>query len=222
MGKYKLLAFDWDGTLMDSIDVIVNSIHLTAKAMDLPICTDQQAKDVIGLKLDKAVYTIYPDLSDEQIKHFLKHYATVFVELEKTSSKLFPNVIETLEKLRADGFLLAVATGKSRKGLDRILNQLQLTHFFDATRCADETAGKPDPMMLNDLLQHFSLNPMDALMVGDASFDLQMANNAHIDALAVSYGAQSMSVLDQYNPVGVIHSFEALYPWLIKSHSLHR
>lgn len=135
--------------------------------------------------------------------------------MEKTTPNLYPNVLETLQKLQQNDYLLAIATGKSRKGLDRILGALELTNFFDATRCADETAGKPNPKMLNELLDYFGLNNKQAVMVGDASFDLQMANNANMDSIAVSYGAQSVEALKSYSPLTIIDQFDELPKYLI-------
>lgn len=215
MTNYKLAIFDWDGTLLDSIQIIVDSVHLTAKYFHLPLLTDQAVKNIIGLKLDYAISQLYPALTEKQLNAFLEKYAELFVTLEKATPKLFPNVLETLTKLRENGYLLAVATGKSRKGLDRILNALNLTDFFDATRCADETAGKPDPKMLNELLSYFKLNNNQAIMIGDASFDLQMANNAGLDSIAVSYGAQEIETLKSYHPNAIISEFIQLPNYLI-------
>lgn len=216
MGNYKLAIFDWDGTLLNSIDLIVNSIHVTAKDFGLPLLADQTVKDIIGLRLDNAVSKLYPELSPQQLKQYLDKYAINFVEMEQTTPNLYPNVLETLEYLRTKDYLLAVATGKSRKGLDRILNALQLTDFFDATRCADETAGKPNPLMLNELLAYFKLDNKQAIMVGDASFDLQMAHNAAIDCIAVSYGAQPIEALQAFSPMAIVKQFNELPNYLVK------
>lgn len=215
MPKYKLAIFDWDGTLIDSISLIVDSIQITAKKFNLQLRDTQTVKNIIGLKLDKAIQTLYPQLSDQQISTFLNSYAECFIQLEKTLPKLFPNVLETLEKLRAHDYFLAIATGKSRKGLDRILNYLDLNDFFDATRCADETAGKPNPKMVNELLTELKVSHKQAVMVGDASFDLQMANNANMDSIAVSYGAQPIDALKAYSPIAIIDQFIELPNYLI-------
>ncbi|UYZ84672.1 HAD-IA family hydrolase [Entomomonas sp. E2T0] len=215
MAKYKLAIFDWDGTLLDSINLIVNSIHVTAKDFGLPVLDNQSVKNIIGLRLDNAVSKLYPELSPKQLTEYLENYAKNFVEMEKTTPNLYPNVLETLQKLQQNDYLLAIATGKSRKGLDRILGALELTNFFDATRCADETAGKPNPKMLNELLDYFGLNNKQAVMVGDASFDLQMANNANMDSIAVSYGAQSVEALKSYSPLTIIDQFDELPKYLI-------
>lgn len=215
MTNYKLAVFDWDGTILDSIGIIVNSIHAAAKEFGLPLLDDQTVKNIIGLRLDSAVSKLYPELSPEQLTKYLESYAKNFVTMEKNLPDLYPNVLETLQELRKNGYLLAIATGKSRKGLDRILKALGLFDFFDEIRCADETAGKPDPLMLNELLAYFRLNHQQAVMVGDASFDLQMANNANIKSIAVSYGAQSPEVLKNYSPMAIINQFDELLDLLI-------
>lgn len=215
MAKYKLAIFDWDGTILDSIDTIVNSVHGAAKDLNLPILDNQTVKNIIGLRLDTAISQLYPALSPVELGIFLENYTKHFHFLEKAAPNLYPNVLETLQKLREANILLAVATGKSRVGLDRILNMLGLADFFDATRCADETAGKPDPKMLHELLREFELSYKDAIMVGDASFDLQMANNAGIDCIAVSYGAQPAIALKAYSPLCIIDQFDELINHLI-------
>ncbi len=215
MLNYKLAIFDWDGTLVDSIKLIVNSIHLTAEDLGLPLLADQTVKNIIGLKLDQAIMQLYPYITEKQLTIFLKKYAEIFITLEKTTPKLYPNVLETLILLKQKGYLLAIATGKSRKGLDRILQALKLSHFFDASRCSDETTGKPDPTMLRELLSQFKLTSQQAIMVGDASFDLQMARNATIEAIAVSYGAQDTKTLQSYHPKAVISDFAELTYYLI-------
>lgn len=215
MAKYKLAIFDWDGTILDSIDTIVNSVHGAARDLNLSILDNQTVKNIIGLRLDTAIRQLYPELSADELTLFLEKYTKHFHSLEKTAPNLYPNVLETLHKLRESHVLLAVATGKSRVGLDRILKMVGMTDFFDATRCADETAGKPDPKMLNELLDQFGLSNKEAVMIGDASFDLQMAHNAGIDCIAVSYGAQPAKALKDYTPLHIIDQFDALTRGLI-------
>lgn len=214
MQAYKLIIFDWDGTILDSIGLIVNSVHGAAADCHLPRLADQVVKNIIGLRLDTAILQLYPTLSEEALALFLEKYTVHYLAMEKACLEFYPTVLKTLETLKEKGFLVAVATGKKRNGLDRILDALKLTQFFDATRCADETAGKPDPKMLNELLAVFNLTSNQALMVGDASFDLQMAHNANIDCIAVSYGAQSVDVLKKYNPVMIINQMDELLTYL--------
>lgn len=214
MQAYKLIIFDWDGTILDSIGLIVKSIHKAATDFDLPHLDDQSVKDIIGLRLDTAVLKLYPGLSEDALALFLERYSDHYLAMEKDALRFYPTVLETLQKLKEHGFLIAVATGKKRNGLDRILKMVKLNHFFDATRCADETAGKPNPKMLNELLLAFNLTNNQALMVGDASFDLQMANNAHIDCIAVSYGAQKVYSLEKHHPKLIINQLDKLLKYL--------
>ncbi len=145
--------------------------------------------------LPEAILTLYPDMTPEQVIAFRQHYADVYIAMDAEPSPLFVGVRESLEVFREQGYRLAVATGKARRGLDRVLKAHGWEDFFDITRAADETASKPDPLMLNQILAHCDVRPDQALMVGDASFDLLMARNAGIDSVAVGYGAQSMERL---------------------------
>lgn len=214
MSDYRLLIFDWDGTLADSISRIVAAMHLAADACALARCSDEQVKGIIGLALPEAILVLYPSLDEAQIAHVRSVYSEQYLLLEREPSSLFAGVAESLEVFRQQGYLLAVATGKGRHGLDRVLQGRGWLDYFDATRCADETASKPHPLMLEELLQTFSVDASQALMVGDSTFDLQMANNAGIDCVAVGYGAQPLSVLHAYKPALAIEQFSELHTWL--------
>ncbi|WP_300719990.1 HAD-IA family hydrolase [Pseudomonas sp.] len=212
--EYKLLIFDWDGTLVDSIGRIVTAMQVAAQRAGRPERDAESVKGIIGLGLPEAILTLYPDMADEQVKAFRQHYADVYIDLDAEPSPLFAGVMEALQAFRAEGYHLAVATGKARRGLDRVLKAHGLEDFFDVTKAADETASKPDPLMLNQILAHCKVSPAEALMVGDASFDLLMARNAGIDSVAVGYGAQSMERLLAFEPCLAIHSFPELRAWL--------
>ena len=149
-----------------------------------------------------------------QLARFRQHYTEHYLMLEQHPSRLFPGVAQALEAFRRQGFQLAVATGKSRAGLDRLLQGRGWQGYFDITRCADETASKPAPLMLEEILAHCAVAPSRALMVGDSVFDLEMANNAGVDAIGVSYGAQSAEMLKRCSPRGVIERFSELQEWL--------
>lgn len=211
---YKLLIFDWDGTLADSIGRIVTAMRVAAQRSRRPECDDEAIKGIIGLGLPEAILTLYPDMSAEQVIAFRQHYADVYIAMDAQPSPLFAGVMESLEAFRAQGYRLAVATGKARRGLDRVLKAHGWEQFFDVTRAADETASKPDPLMLNQILAHCDVRPEQALMVGDASFDLLMARNAGIDSVAVSYGAQSIERLREFEPKLAINTFPELRAWL--------
>lgn len=211
---YKLLIFDWDGTLADSIGRIVTAMHIAAQRAGRPERDDEAVKGIIGLGLPEAILTLYPDMTPEQVVSFRQHYADVYIAMDAQPSPLFAGVKDSLEAFRAEGYRLAVATGKARRGLDRVLKANGWEDFFDITRAADESASKPDPLMLNQILAHCDVRPEHALMVGDASFDLMMARNAGIDSVAVGYGAQSMQSLLAYEPRLAIERFTELRTWL--------
>ncbi|MBM1188311.1 MULTISPECIES: HAD-IA family hydrolase [Pseudomonas] len=218
--EYKLLIFDWDGTLADSIGRIVTSMQEAARRAGRAERDDEAIKGIIGLGLPEAILTLYPDMAAEQVIAFRQHYANTYIALDAEPSPLFVGVVESLEAFRAQGYRLAVATGKARRGLDRVLKAHGWERFFDVTRAADETASKPDPLMLNQILAHCDMRPEQALMVGDASFDLLMARNAGIDSVAVSYGAQSIERLRDFDPVLEVDHFPELRGWLeARAHS---
>ena len=212
--EYKLLIFDWDGTLADSIGRIVTAMQVAAQRSGHPERDEDSVKGIIGLGLPEAILTLYPEMTDAQVVDFRQHYADVYIAMDTEPSPLFDGVLESLEAFRAEGYRLAVATGKARRGLDRVLKAHGWEDFFDVTRAADETASKPDPLMLNQILAHCDVRPEHALMVGDATFDLQMARNAGIDSVAVGYGAQSMERLLAFEPRLAIDSFPELRTWL--------
>nr|WP_218584123.1 HAD-IA family hydrolase [Pseudomonas akapageensis] len=214
MPEYKLLIFDWDGTLADSVGRIVEAMNMAARAGGYPERDDVAIKGIIGMALPEAIHTLYPELSDEQLIAFRQRYAESYVALDAEPSPLFPGVLESLEAFRADGYQLAVATGKARRGLDRVLRSHGWEDFFDITRAADETRGKPHPLMLEQILAHCGVGPAQALMVGDSSFDLLMARNAGMDSVAVGYGALSLEALSVYEPRLSIERFPELRTWL--------
>ena len=211
---YKLLIFDWDGTLCDSIGRIVEAMHAAAAASGYPPCSDEAVKGIIGLALPEAISVLYPQLDDVQVMAMRDHYADAYMALDATPSSLYPGVRAALPGFREQGYRLAVATGKARRGLDRVLKAHGWEDFFDITRAADETRGKPHPLMLEQIMSHCEVGPERSLMVGDASFDLLMARNAGMHSVAVGYGALPLDVLRQYEPQLCIESFDQLPQWL--------
>ena len=211
---YQLLIFDWDGTLSDSVGRIVEAMRAAAELSGRPVRDDLAIKGIIGLGLPEAIRTLYPEISANDLIDFRQHYADNYMAMDVEPSKLFDGVLESLEAFRAEGYRLAVATGKARRGLDRVLKAHGWLDYFDATRAADETASKPDPLMLNQIMQHCGVGPDKALMIGDASFDLLMARNAGMDSVAVGYGAQPLDSLRQYEPRLAIEHFSELRTWL--------
>nr|WP_219736257.1 HAD-IA family hydrolase [Pseudomonas chlororaphis] len=209
-----MLIFDWDGTLADSIGRIVEAMHVASDRSGLARCDDFAVKGIIGLGLPEAIRTLYPHISDAELVDFRQHYADHYIALEAEPSPLFAGVVQSLEAFRREGYHLAVATGKARRGLDRVLKAHGWEDYFDITRAADETASKPHPLMLEQILAHCEVRPEQALMVGDSSFDLLMARNAGMASVAVSYGAQSLEALQAYEPRLSIDSFPQLHAWL--------
>lgn len=215
MDKLNVLIFDWDGTLVDSIERIIEAMHMASDMCSVPRCTDQAVRDIIGLAMPQAYDVLYPDAGDVELKQrFIGTYSDQYIILEEVPSKFYPGVMDALDNYRSAGYQLAVATGKSRRGLHRVLSGHKMLDYFDITRCADETRSKPDPLMLHEILKHCASAPQQAIMVGDSPFDLRMANNANVPGVAVSYGAQPLSVLNQENPVLAIDRFSELTAWL--------
>ncbi|WP_461482402.1 HAD-IA family hydrolase [Porticoccus sp.] len=206
----KLLVFDWDGTLCDSLARIVLCIRCAAEEVGLPPPENDAARDIVGLGLVDALQTLFPGIEHRQILAMRDSYSRHFVEFDREPSPFFDGVFETLEALRAEGYLLTVATGKSRRGLDRVLRARGLSDFFHGSRCADETAGKPDPKMLLELMAEFRASPVHTLMVGDTEFDLAMAASAGTPSVGVSYGAHHPRRLMKYQPLACIEQFSEI------------
>lgn len=199
--RFDLIVFDWDGTLIDTIDWIVHCLQNAGEEFGFLIPEAQAAKDVIGLCIDNAVSTLYPDSDDDTQRKIVTSYTQEYLSKQLSQKDFFPGVFEMLVNLKESGYQLAVATGKTRNGLNQALQATGTEGLFDITRCADETASKPDPKMLHEIimLTHSSLDR--ALMVGDSIHDLQMARNANIRSIGVTCGANSKESLLQFNPL---------------------
>jgi phosphoglycolate phosphatase len=211
--SYALIVFDWDGTLIDSAGTIVECIREASRDLGLAIPERGRASHVIGLGLADSLRIAVPDLAPERYLEFVERYRAHF-RAREDAMRLFPGVPGLLEALAERGRLLAVATGKSRRGLDRALEASGLRGLFTATRCADETSPKPHPAMLFELMQELEVAPERALMVGDTSHDLEMAKGAGVDALAVTYGAHPEPALRALGPRECVASVAALRAWL--------
>ena len=211
---YQLVIFDWDGTVMDSTGRIIACMHQAGADLCLPVLEDDAVREIIGLGLPEALRTLYPGIGDRDLERMRERYAVHFVAAEASPSQLYPGARETLAALRGAGLRLAVATGKSRKGLDRVWASSGLGNSFDASRCADETHSKPHPAMVTELLTELRVAPERALVVGDTSFDLQMARDAGVDRVAVSYGAHPVDRLMNFHPLAVIDALPQLLPLL--------
>jgi phosphoglycolate phosphatase len=212
--NFDLIAFDWDGTLFDSTQIIVRCIQAAVRDVGGTVPTDQAAGYVIGLGLMQALAHAAPDVPPEKYpelgRRYRHHYATHFNDLS-----LFEGVLPLLDGLKARGHLLAVATGKSRVGLNEALQSVELKGVFDASRTADETAGKPDPRMLHELMAQFGIPAGRVLMVGATPHDLQMALNAACPSVGVSYGAHEPGAFVDLMPRHVAHSVQELHDWLL-------
>lgn len=204
--KYKVIIFDWDGTLMDSIDKIVACVKAGARDCQLPIPETDAIRHIVGLSLDIAMAKLFPGATSAQQQSMVQAYRHQYLTVNKEETQFYPGVKSWLKDLKEQGYLLAVATGKGRNGLDRLLDKCAVRDLFDATYCADQTASKPDPLMLNRILEDLNLDASQALMVGDTSYDLEMANNANMDCLGVSYGVHSDDILKQFNPIAIVDS----------------
>jgi phosphoglycolate phosphatase len=212
--RYDLLVFDWDGTLMDSAARIVASMRKAFAELDLVPPPPAAARNVIGLGLSHAVTQLAPYADEVLLGRIIERYRTHYLELDDTPTPLFPGAAEVVAGLGAEGYLLAVATGKSRRGLDQALTQTGLGVHFHATRSADETFSKPHPQMLLELLDELGVRAERALMIGDTEYDLLTARNAGVDALAVCYGAHEPERLLALEPLACLSAIDALPGWL--------
>ena len=211
--RYDLIVFDWDGTVMDSTAVISGSIQAACRDMDLKVPDDETARHVIGLGLDQALRYAVPDLPEEMRPDLVARYRYHFLAKDQTIP-LFEGAKETIEGLYNAGHKLGVATGKSSAGLSRAMEASAMTHFFHATRTADQTLSKPDPAMLFELMEELGVSAENTLMVGDTTHDLQMARNAKVDAVAVGHGAHPKEQLRELLPLALVDDFAELRAWL--------
>ena len=211
--QFDLLVFDWDGTLLDSTGAIVDAVQAACRDLGQPEPSDEHARQVIGLGLADALRHSVPGLAEEQFPQMVERYKHYYLSRDQ-ELRLFDGIRELLAQLHAAGFLLAVATGKSRRGLDRSLSNSGLGVYFSASRCADECFSKPHPQMLDELMAEFAVPPERTLMIGDTTHDLQMAINAGVAGLAVDYGAHSAPALDALKPLARLHSIAELARWL--------
>lgn len=205
-----MIIFDWDGTLCDSVSHIVRGVQAAAREMALPVPSDEAAADIIGLALPQAMATLFPEVSEARRLELIEGYSRHYIANEEDPPQLFPGAMETLQSLKAGGRELAVATGKSRRGLDRILEKLGMTGFFDATRCADETRSKPHPLMIHEIMEERGVSAERVVMVGDTEYDLEMASNAGVVSVGVSFGVHSIERLEAHAPVAIVDSLPQL------------
>ena len=209
-----LLIFDWDGTLSDSTGIITRAMQRAAADVDWLVPEAQAVHNIIGLGLPEALNELYPGRREIEYATLKTRYRSHYLAEEQAApTRFFPQVMETLMQLRDQGHQLAVATGKSRPGLDRVLEAMALRGFFHASRCADETASKPHPLMLRELLDELDGEPECAVMVGDTEYDMAMAQHAGIARIAVSYGAHAIERLLPYEPALCLDHFADIKAW---------
>jgi phosphoglycolate phosphatase len=213
-----LLIFDWDGTLSDSTSKIVACLQKAAETAGFPVLEGDVICNIIGLGLPEAMERLYPRLNGDEKELVRLHYVEHFLAADQTPSPFFDGVEEGLVRLRAAGFKMAVATGKSRRGLDRVLDRLDMRSYFDASRCADETLSKPHPLMLEELLLEMDVSADKAVMVGDTEYDMEMAKNANVHRVAVSYGAHHVDRLKPYQPLLCTDHFPDFVEWVLDHH----
>jgi len=213
---YELIVFDWDGTLMDSAAMIVDSVQAAARDLGLEPPPEERARHIIGLGLVDALRHALPDLPEDHYPELVERYRHHYLSRDH-ELVLFAGADTLIRQLAGNGYRLGVATGKSRRGLDRALAHSGLGDYFHATRCADECHSKPHPQMIEELMDEFAVAAARTLMIGDTTHDLLMAKNAGVAAVAVSYGAHPRDALEAAGPLYCAESVGALARWLAEN-----
>ena len=215
--KYQAIVFDWDGTLVDSTGRIVEAMHLAANDVGLPKLTDYDVRQIIGLGLPEAIMNLWPQIEPQskELASMREQYNHHYMSDYRAAMVFFDHALTLLESLNKEGFDVAVATGKSRSGLDRAFRELKAGHLFADSRCADETRSKPHSLMLNELSSSLGVEPEAMLMVGDTQFDLNMANAAGVDSVAITHGAHDEEKLAACDPLHTVHDLKSLHDWLL-------
>lgn len=211
--QYDLIVFDWDGTLANSTQMIVDCMREASADAGLPVPERAAASNIIGLGLAEAVHALFGELNPTQYQQLVARYRYHYYARDE-ETLLFEGVMDAVEYLSEAGFMLAVATGKGRNGLNKSLEKSGLAGFMHATRCVDECFSKPHPQMLHELMDKLATEPERTLMIGDTSYDLQMASNAGVASLAVTYGAHPESELKKHQPLACFDRFATLDQWL--------
>ena len=202
--KAKVVIFDWDGTLVDSVEHIAESLHQAATDLGYPAREREAYRDIIGLGMVEALEKLYPGISREQMNSIREGYARYFFSKVTTPQNVFAGMADVVSDIRGAGLGCSVATGKSRRGLDVALVSSGLGEHFDITRCADETRSKPDPRMLEEIVRFYSIDPSEAVMIGDTRYDLDMAQRIGMPSIGVEWGVHKRDVLAEYSPHAVV------------------
>ena len=211
----KLIVFDWDGTLMDSAAHIVSSLQTAISDLDLEKKTDDELKNIIGLGLREAFFALYPQADDSELTSLTARYREHFFDKKSDTSELFFGARELIQELQEKDYYLAIATGKGRNGLDKVLDETGMGEYFPITRCADESHSKPHPEMLLDIIDYYGIEANEAIMVGDTEYDLLMANNAQANAVGVTYGVHEKQRLLDCKPLTCLDNVSELHNWLL-------
>jgi phosphoglycolate phosphatase len=211
----KLIVFDWDGTLMDSAAHIVNCLQIAIAELNLSPKTDNELKNIIGLGLREALFALYPQGNDKELNALTARYREHFFDQDHEPCELFAGARELIEELDAKDYFLAIATGKGRNGLDKVLKETGMGEFFPITRCADESLSKPHPQMLLDIINWYGVDANETIMVGDTEYDLLMANNADAKSVGVTYGVHEEQRLLNCKPLTCVDNMNDLHHWLI-------
>jgi phosphoglycolate phosphatase len=205
MKQFPLLVFDWDGTLVDSIERIVTSLQHASKQAVKAEISESQAKDVIGLGLVEAIAQLHPELDEKhqagKLDDIADAYRHHYIHDNPVPAPLFSGVSELLDELKHQGYTLAISTGKSRSGLKQSIGEHDVARYFATTRCAGENRSKPHPEMLHEILGELNFSADEALMIGDSTHDLEMANNANMQCIGVTHGVQGADTLKKHNPL---------------------
>lgn len=217
MHHYKLVIFDWDGTLMDSVARIVSSMRSAAMEVGVPMPTEEQAKNIIGMSLPEALHQLFPSRTEEQDLKLRATYKKYYVELDSTPTPLFEHAINLLEQLQSSGKYLAVATGKGREGLERVFDTTKTKHYFHTSKCAGECLSKPDPQMITTILAELEIAPEHAVVIGDTTYDMGMAENAGVDRIGITHGVHDRETLAKFQPKVIVDSLLELSSLLIKA-----
>jgi len=211
----KLIVFDWDGTIMDSAAHIVNCLQTAIADLDLPQKSEGEVKNIIGLGLREALHVLCPEANTNELTALTARYRDHFFNQDKEPCELFSGARELIEELHSQDYYLAVATGKGRNGLNKVLKETGLGEYFPFTRCADESQSKPHPQMLIEIIDWFGVEAHETIMIGDTDYDLQMANNANAHSVAVSYGVHDKQRLLDCKPLACVDNIEDLQQWLL-------
>lgn len=215
--RYDLIVFDWDGTVVDSTAVIASSIQAACRDLGLPVPSDEAARHVIGMGLEQALRHAVPAAPPELVQPLAERYRHYYLARDETIP-LFEGGRDTIAELHDAGYQLAVATGKSRMGLERSMRASGMAGYFHATRTADQTFSKPHPAMLLEIMDELAIEPERALMVGDTTHDLQMAMNAGVDAVGMTHGAHPAEQLRELRPLALVDDYAGFREWL-RSHA---